>query len=93
MKKDYLEALMEALIVGAVVLLILTGSLLAMEMDKRIESSGQRSYVFSTYLKDDAIRIHSQEGAATPCLTIWLPMEIGPTWPRSRSLSRGYSRR
>jgi hyperosmotically inducible protein len=65
MKKDYLEALMEALIVGAVVLLILTGSLLAMEMDKRIESSAQRSYVFSTYLKDDAIRIHSQEGVAT----------------------------
>ena len=59
MKKDYLEAL----IVGAVVLLILTGSLFAVEMDKRIESSTQRYHVFSTYLKDDAVGIHSQEGA------------------------------
>jgi hypothetical protein len=65
MKKDYLAALMEALIVGAVVLFILTASLFASEMDKRIESSAQRSYVFSTYLKNDAIRIHSQAGVAT----------------------------
>ena len=38
MKKDYLEALMKALIVGAVVLLIFTGAMIASEMDKRIES-------------------------------------------------------
>ncbi len=62
MKKDYLEALMKALIVGAVVLLIFTGAWFASEMDKRIESSAQRPYVFSTYLKDDAIRVHSLEG-------------------------------
>ena len=38
MKKDYLEALMKALIVGAVVLLIFTGAMIASEMDERIES-------------------------------------------------------
>jgi len=71
MKKNYLEALMEALIVGAVVLLIFTGAMIASEMDERIESSTQRSYVFSTYLKDDGIRIHSQEGIVTLTGTVY----------------------
>ncbi len=61
MKKNY----MEALIIGAVVVLFLTGSLFASQMDRRIESNAKKSYVFNTYLKDDAIQVHSQDGVVT----------------------------
>ena len=61
MKKDYLEALMKALIVGAVVLLIFTGALFASEMDKRIESSAQNSYVFDP----PRLRLHLPSSAST----------------------------
>lgn len=61
MKKRYRETLM----MGAVALLMITGSLFASDMDKRIESSAKKSYVFKTYLKDDDIQIHSQDGVVT----------------------------
>jgi len=35
----------------------------AAEMDNRIEASAQKSYIFKTYLKDDAIKIQSAGGA------------------------------
>jgi osmotically-inducible protein OsmY len=35
------------------------------QMDSRIESSAQQSYVFKTYLKNDDIKIKSKDGAVT----------------------------
>lgn len=35
------------------------------ESDERIESSAKKSYVFQTYLKDDAIQIQSRNGVVT----------------------------
>jgi hyperosmotically inducible protein len=52
-------------IMGAVVLLMMTGSLFAQEMDRRIESAFKKSYVFNAYLKSDDIQIHSQDGVVT----------------------------
>ena len=49
-------------IIGAVVLLMMAGSLFASETDRRIESAFKKSYVFNTYLKGDDIQIHSQDG-------------------------------
>ena len=37
----------------------------ASEMDERIVSSAQQSYVFKTFLKNDAIRVQSDEGVVT----------------------------
>ena len=37
----------------------------ASDTDGRIESSARQSYVFKTYLKDDAINIQSKDGVAT----------------------------
>jgi osmotically-inducible protein OsmY len=37
----------------------------AAQMDSRIESSAQQSYVFKTYLKNDDIKIKSKDGAVT----------------------------
>jgi osmotically-inducible protein OsmY len=42
--------------------LISGAPLRASEIDDRIESSAKQSYVFKTYLKDDAIRIQSKDG-------------------------------
>jgi hyperosmotically inducible periplasmic protein len=42
-----------------------TTSLEASNTDHRIESSARKSYVFKTYLKDDSIKIHSQDGVVT----------------------------
>ena len=61
MKKKYRVTLM----MGVLALLMMAGSLFASEMDKRIESSAKKSYVFKTYLKGDDIRIHSQDGVVT----------------------------
>lgn len=61
MKKKYGKTLM----MGAVVLLMMTGSLFAQETDRRIESAFKKSYVFSAYLKGDDIQIHSQDGVVT----------------------------
>lgn len=53
-------------------LLVATGALFtpsptlhASETDDRIESSAKKSYVFITYLKDDAIRTDSKDGVVT----------------------------
>jgi hyperosmotically inducible periplasmic protein len=61
MKKKYRETL----IMAAVVLLMMTGSLFAQEIDRRIESAFKNSYVFKAYLKGDDIQIHSQNGVVT----------------------------
>ena len=61
MKKKYQKTLM----MGVVALLMITGSLFAVETDKRIESTARDSYVFKTYLKGDDIQIHSQDGVVT----------------------------
>ena len=52
-------------IMGAVVLLMMTGSLFAQETDRRIESAFRKSYVFSAYLQGDDIQIHSRDGVVT----------------------------
>jgi osmotically-inducible protein OsmY len=51
-----------ALTVAAVTVLISGAPLRASEIDDRIEASAKQSYVFKTYLKDDAIRIQSKDG-------------------------------
>ncbi len=55
----------QTLIMGVVGLLLMAGSLLASETDRRIESAFRKSYVFNTYLKGDDIQIHSQDGVVT----------------------------
>jgi len=54
-----------SLILAAVVLLAFSVPVYASEMDSRIESSAKQSYVFKTYLKDDDIKIQSNDGAVT----------------------------
>jgi osmotically-inducible protein OsmY len=44
-------------------LFVTSAPLRAAEMDDRIESSAKKSYVFKTYLKDDAIKTESKNGA------------------------------
>jgi osmotically-inducible protein OsmY len=46
-------------------LLIASSPLRASETDDRIESSAKKSYVFKTYLADDAIKTESKNGAVT----------------------------
>lgn len=55
------------LMVFAVALLVINSPVRASanETDERIESSAKNSYVFQTYLKDDAIKIESKDGVAT----------------------------
>lgn len=47
---------------AAIALLVMSMPLYASETDDRIESSAKESYVFKTYLKDDDIKVKSQEG-------------------------------
>jgi hyperosmotically inducible protein len=62
MKSTYALALM----IAAGTLLITTAPLRASEdTDERIESAAKKSYVFKTYLKDDAIKPESKNGAVT----------------------------
>ncbi len=46
-------------------LFVTNSSLHASDTDARIESAAQKSYVFKTYLKDDAIKTESKNGAVT----------------------------
>jgi hyperosmotically inducible protein len=46
-------------------LLVASPSVRASETDDRIESAAKKSYVFKTYLKDDAIKTESKNGAVT----------------------------
>ncbi len=54
-----------ALIAVAFVLLVTSVPVCASNMDQRIESSARESYIFKTYLKDDAIKIESKDGVVT----------------------------
>jgi hyperosmotically inducible protein len=52
-----------ALLAVTSALLVNSAPLRASETDDRIESSVSKSYVFKTYLKDDAIKVESKNGA------------------------------
>jgi hyperosmotically inducible protein len=52
-----------ALLMAVSSLLITNTPLRASETDDRIESSAKKTYVFKTYLKDDAIKTESKNGA------------------------------
>lgn len=54
-----------ALLVATSTLLATTGAVTAADTDDRIEAAAQKSYVFKTYLKDDAIKTESKNGAVT----------------------------
>jgi hyperosmotically inducible protein len=54
-----------ALMAAAVALLVISLPVFASNTDDRIESSARESYNFKTYLKDDAIKIESQDGVVT----------------------------
>ena len=54
-----------ALLAATGVLLVTSASVRASETDDRIESSAKKSYVYKTYLKDDAIKTDSKDGAVT----------------------------
>jgi osmotically-inducible protein OsmY len=51
-----------ALMMASLVLLVLSMPVHATKMDDSIESSAKKSYVFKTYLKDDDIKIKSEDG-------------------------------
>src|SRR5579871_5849919 len=53
------------LIIATAGAMLLGMSVRANETDDRIESSAKKSYVFKTYLKDDAIKTESKSGAVT----------------------------
>jgi len=61
MNQNYLKVFV-ALMVSA---LFTSVSARASEIDDRIESSAKQSYVFKTYLKNDAIKIQSKDGVVT----------------------------
>jgi hyperosmotically inducible protein len=54
-----------ALLVATGTLFATTTALRAASTDERIESAAEKSYVFKTYLKDDAIKTESKNGAET----------------------------
>ncbi len=56
-----------AAVAAWVAMLLLMGSatLNASQTDKRIENSAKKSYVYTTYLKDDAIKVKSDDGVVT----------------------------
>ena len=54
-----------AVMAAAFALLLSSVPARASQTDDRIESSARQSYVFKTYLKDDAITITSKDGAVT----------------------------
>jgi len=51
--------------VAAVALLVFSVPVHASKMDRRIESTAKKLYVFKTYLKDDDIKIQSKDGVVT----------------------------
>jgi osmotically-inducible protein OsmY len=54
------------ILLAATSALLITGtSLLASDVDSRIESAAKKSYVFKTYLKDDSIKTDSKNGVVT----------------------------
>jgi hyperosmotically inducible protein len=63
MKKNYLEVLFA--ITAALLFTNFPIQAHASQTDERIESSAKNSYVFKTYLKDDAINTMSKDGVVT----------------------------
>jgi osmotically-inducible protein OsmY len=61
MKTNYQRIFM----VTAIALLVASTPLQASETDDRIESSAKESYVFKTYLKNDAVKVQSEDGIVT----------------------------
>ena len=61
MNQHYLKVL----VVAIAAVLLTSVSALASETDGRIESSARESYVFKTYLNNDAIKIQSVDGVVT----------------------------
>jgi len=53
------------LLAAALALLVISAPARASQTDDRIEAAAGKSYVFKTYLKDDAITIASNDGAVT----------------------------
>lgn len=53
------------LMVSAAILVVLSVPVAASKMDDNIESSAKNSYVFKTYLKDDAVKAQSKDGVVT----------------------------
>jgi len=54
-----------ALIAAAAALFVISVPARAAQTDESIEASARNSYVFKTYLKDDAITVASRDGAVT----------------------------
>ncbi len=54
-----------ALLASVASAFVLTSPLFASETDDRIESSARETYVFRTYLKNDAIQLQSRDGLVT----------------------------
>ena len=52
-------------IAATVAIMVFGATARASETDERIESSAKQSYVFKTYLKDDAISTYSKDGVVT----------------------------
>jgi osmotically-inducible protein OsmY len=65
------------ILVAASALLLATFPLRASETDDRIESSAKKSYVFKTYLANDAIKAESKNGAVTLTGTVAQESHIG----------------
>ncbi len=65
MKPTALSSLAIFLTLAAATLLLAHVPLGASEMDTRIEESAKKSYVYRTYLMDDAIQTHSKDGVVT----------------------------
>ncbi len=58
-----MKAMYRLALTAAMVTLLTSMSVLASEMDDRIESSARDSYVFKTFLKGDDVKIQSKDGA------------------------------
>src|SRR4051794_27886558 len=63
MKKTSVNSGKIFIVVTASALLLTVSVRASSETDDRIESSAKKSYVFKTYLKDDAIKTESTSGA------------------------------
>jgi len=65
------------ILVAVSALLVANSPLRASETDDRIETSAKKSYVFKTYLTDDAIKTESKNGAVTLTGTVSQESHIG----------------
>jgi len=65
------------ILLAASALLLASSPLRASDTDDRIESSAKKSYVFKHYLKDDAIKADSKNGAVTLTGTVAETSHIG----------------